>query len=85
MPTSIQPKRQFLASPDADWFANVSADPRFERALTAAFAEWSFRRNQDPATHFRIEAVREYVNALLTLSVPIKERAQDNSHHLEPQ
>lgn len=85
MSNTLQPKMQFLASADAEWFASVSADPRFERALTAGFAEWAFRRNQDPATHFRIEAVREYIQTLLSLPVPPTERKTPNSHYLEPQ
>jgi hypothetical protein len=82
---TFSPKRLFLQTDDAKKAVDLAASDSFHRTLAAAYAHWSASRINDPATHFRQDAVKEFIATLLTIGEPTPPPANRTDGQLEPQ
>ena len=83
--TRLTPRQDHFLTRSPQFALDFATNVDNRMLLTAAFAEWVATHKTDPAMHYKIEGVNEFLSILLKFGEPTVEIPASERGELEPQ
>ncbi len=81
----LTPREEFLKFRSAQFALDFASNENNRTLMTAAFAQWAVGSGLDPAMHYKIAGVKEFLEVLLSFGEPVTEKKKLDPDELEPQ